>query len=152
MPARTAWSCSKHTARLCGIGRKRALISLKIQPKWSSRLDTWSSWKPHCVVTGKSTAVRSGFREGAQCAGLLDGNACEVLTDDVVSDLLTPRFLKHLAIYAPWQAIDLHPANSVRSGVRRGNLGSPRAKFRKGFTVLAFIWGLLHLTNNACFH
>jgi hypothetical protein len=84
-----------------------------------------------------------------QLSMLLDRNACEVPTDDLVSNLLTPRFLKHQAIYAPRQAVDLHPPNPVRSCVRRGNFSPPRAKFRKGFAVLAFIGGLLHLTNNA---
>ena len=60
---------------------------------------------------------------------LLDGDACEVFKDDVVSNLLTPRFLNHQAINTPWQAVDLNHANSIRSRVRRGNFSPPRAKF-----------------------
>jgi hypothetical protein len=60
-----------------------------------------------------------------QTSMLLDGGACEVFADNVVSNLLTPRFLKYQAIYTPWQAVDLHPANSVRSRVRRGNFSPP---------------------------
>jgi hypothetical protein len=80
----------------------------------------------------------------------MDRDASEVLADDVVRDFLTPRLLKHQAIYTPWQAVDLNPANSVRSGVRRGNLSPPRAKFCKRFAVLALIGRLPHLPNNAC--
>ena len=52
----------------------------------------------------------------------------EFLADDMVSDLQTPRLLKHESIYTPCQVVDLNPANSIRGRMGRGDLRSARPK------------------------
>jgi len=77
---------------------------------------------------------------------LPNGIRGELLADDVISDGLTPRLLKDQSIYTQWQVVDLNPANSVRSRVRRGNPRSARAKLREGFAVLLLVCLGPHLT------
>ena len=68
---------------------------------------------------------------------------------ELIGDLLTPCLLKHESIYTPPEVVNLDPANSIGSRIRRGNLTPSGAKFREGFTVLLLIFSCRHIAINS---